>query len=359
LTYTLQQCIEKWKREESRASGQRSSGVPCPNKCPSIELYSTVRTSEKEGGILKRKKQRQHHPYTKLYFHNDLQSDGLEPSSSVSDRHEITAFGEEAFGITRDRKRARIDDSPLGDDTYEDIDDGDDDESTEPSTEQMSEVQRLRRELREAQNTARQGAGARHQAEALRVRCEELEEQLRMANHTIESLGENIDELGIQMHERDVEAGLSAANERIAELEKEVASLETVTLEHEEAMARILAERNEAESTTHEEKLKLREALNKLEQKLLQAGTTGESTIAELKRELSDKDTVILKSVFRRSGMVLHSTDCLFAVLCCLPGYKLLKTASSTKRIKESRESRTRGELELKRTGFAPRSRAG
>lgn len=290
----MQHCITRWKKESKASEGSKSSGpLTCPNKCHPVELYSNVQTADhKADGSMKKKKLRQPHPFTRLFFHDELHSDGLDSSS----QQEITAFGEKAFGIPRDRKRPRIDDSPLGDDGPEDTDSDENDcDEAEANAQTSDEVQRLRRELREAQNTARQGAGARHEVEALRTRCEQLQKELDAAKDTIEGLNEGIDSLGHQMHERDFQSGLFDARNQIVALEKQVRTLQTAATGYEGTIAALTDERDALKSDLHERGIKQREAIQRLEDKLRQAGTNGEKTIAELKKELSDKDTILLK----------------------------------------------------------------
>lgn len=180
------------------------------------------------------------------------------------------------------------------------IDDEEEDAAAAEVDPSESEVQRLRRELREALNSVRASAPGRVEAARLRQELESAKSELEIFKAVIEGLEADIAALnetagtaaaddtiqGLQNRIKVLDASLFTAEEEIEMLREQVADLER--------------QREEQKTEAHEVEIRTDATIRRLENKLKQAGTAGEEKIKQLKQEVETKDRKILQSAARR-----------------------------------------------------------
>lgn len=255
-------------------------------------------------------------PFIKLYFDDDVQSDGFDSSQVVDVGSDEVGSGGLRMGIgaygqrflprpPKERKgkekavEGREGGGVQADAEYDDAEDIEEEEDGSTSRSEQ-ELTRLRRELREAISAARQVAGLREQIERLKDANIRLEVDVTERNETITMLEEEVRELGdeneqLEQGQPDLKARLSEMQDEVEVLGATNAELEEMLTELEATIEETRKERDEAKNDLHEAKLKAREAIKRLEDRVRSAGTAGEERIKALEGEVEGLNRTILE----------------------------------------------------------------
>ncbi|ORY92573.1 hypothetical protein BCR35DRAFT_298030 [Leucosporidium creatinivorum] len=298
-------CVERWAKDQQQQ--KKTSGYPCPNRCPE------ERVSKKDPMT----GQRRLVPFVKLYFDDDVQSDGFDSSQVVDVGSDEVSSGGLRMGIGAYGKRflprppkelRKGKERALGGrdgagglaDAEEDIaEEEEEDEDDGSASRSEQELTRLRRELREAISAARQVAGLREQVERLKETNTRLELDVTERNERITTLEEEAKELDAEIEQLeegqpDLKGKLSKAQEEVEVLGATNAELEDVVNGLEETIEAKVKERDEARNDLHEAKIKAGETIRRLEDRVRSAGTAGEERIKALEREAEALNRTIL-----------------------------------------------------------------
>ncbi|KAM0787589.1 hypothetical protein ACM66B_003658 [Microbotryomycetes sp. NB124-2] len=235
--------------------------MACPLRCPT--LHVSIKNDDT--------KRRKSHPgYIKLYFEKDVHSDPMH-SSQMPDLLQRAGRPSRSDG-SNEQARAADDDSEVSE-QQQDV----------PATPRRGEpeIQRLRRELREAQIAARE-------ARMWRIRAEDLENQLTKAEEEVRELEASAEDLewSLEPVGRPDPDMIADLREEMGQVQAEVGALEETVQELQDALKGAEMEKTELENSLHEAKLKADEKINRLEARLKDAGEDGERRRKELELEL-------------------------------------------------------------------------
>lgn len=255
-------------------------------------------------------------PFIKLWFDDDVQSDGFNSSQVVDVGSDEVSSGGLRMGIgaygqrflprpPKELRRGR--DTALGGRERAGVqapDEGDiaeEDEEEDGSTSRSEqELTRLRRELREAISAARQVAGLRGQIERLKEKNSSLELDVTAGNERITTLEEEARELEDEIEQLaegqpNLKAELEEAKEELEVLGATNIELDDIVNELKETIKERTKERDEATNDLHEAKLKAGETIRRLEDRVRSAGTAGEERIQALEGEVEALNRTILE----------------------------------------------------------------
>ncbi|SCV74298.1 BQ2448_6730 [Microbotryum intermedium] len=285
-------CIKRWIRCHNRAE------AICPLHCPSRHV--SVRNADS--------RRRTSYPLVRLYFEDDVTSDGLQSQAGSSQAatvprgngaREIDLFR----GPNRDQLRGSDDEGHESLDETDHLDGEIADARAAIPTRQAGldqEVERLRRELRETQATVRELRPLRELAREQAQRLVQFELACQYKESAIDELE---DELGRRMDELEQwQMGQPDAQQRIIELEGRIDELEDVVQDARDELSSkveqattLEAKLREAESEAHEAKIKHREEVVRLKATLAMRGEEGEKTIRSLRNQVDGHDKALFE----------------------------------------------------------------
>lgn len=303
LPVSQQKCVHRWLEE------QKTNGVPEPSTCPNRCTPDRISKKDSVTG------RRTAFNLVKLYFDDDVQSDTFDSSQIVDVGHEEPSSGGLRMGIGaygqrfrprppkdkgkgKERARGEGDRGAAGEeDEAEEIVEEEDGDAG-PRSEQ--ELTRLRRELREAMSAARQVGGLREQIERLKQTAQQLQNDVQARDETITALedeakdrDEEIEQLALG--QPNPKEQLEQVRDRVEVLEATEVELNDIIAELEELVNERTKERDEARNDLHETKIKAKETIVRLEDRLKSAGTEGENRIKMLQQEVESLNRVILE----------------------------------------------------------------
>lgn len=253
--------------------------------------------------------------FVKLYFDDDVKSDSFDSSQIIDLGNDEPSSGGLRMGIaaygqrfrprppkngSRGRESAAVDDLPRGIDVEDEEEIVEEEEQDDASARSEQELTRLRRELREATAAARQVGGLREQIERLKQTAHQLQSDINDRDETITSLEDEAKERDeeieqLELGQPKLKDELEQARTRIEVLEATRVALEDVVAELEGSVEERAKERDEANNDLHETKIKAKEAISRLEDRLKSAGTEGEKKVKQMEQEVDQLNRVILE----------------------------------------------------------------
>lgn len=296
----LQKCVERWGREQRKAGHAESAStsvIPCPNRCPP----STLSRKDPVSGT------RRVVPFVRLYFQEDVQSDGIDSSQIVEVGGSDGMVGIGAYGRRfrprppkEGKGKARATEPDAAEEEDEVEEELDEEVEGAASRSLKQEITRLRREAREAISAAREVPGLREQVARLKATNALLEQEVEDRDEAITSLHAEASDRDSEIEE--LERGQPKVKKELKEAQEELEALKAtkMTLESDVSDLQLeleerTSERDDAINDAHEAKIKAGERIQALQLKLESAGTAGEEKIKRMEKEADDLNQIILE----------------------------------------------------------------
>ncbi|KAK4051169.1 hypothetical protein OIV83_002991 [Microbotryomycetes sp. JL201] len=252
-------CMKEWMKTSNPGPGI----MQCPLRCP--PQHVSVKNDQS-------KRRSPHAGFIKLYFEKDVYSDPMQSSQ----------WSDPVARLERPARAARSTFVTAGDSEEEVSENEDGGELPATARRDVTEIQRLRRELREAQLAARQARTWRKQAEDAQADLHEAETRARELQNRVWDLEDDDSDLDPEMNE--IIEPFRTALDRVR---GELAHARETAQQLQELLEGVDMEKSMLENSLHETQLKHDEAIRRLEAKIRDAGQDGERKREQLQAELN------------------------------------------------------------------------